>query len=85
MTRVAKLPSPASLQLAFGVTVRALREKRELTQEQLAEAADLHFTYVSSVERGKRNISLFNIHRLAHALGVTTGELMVDADRRAKF
>lgn len=80
MSKVAKLPSRESLQLAFGIAVRSLRERRKFTQEDLAEAADLHFTYVSSVERGKRNISLFNVHRLALALGVTAGELMRDAD-----
>jgi transcriptional regulator with XRE-family HTH domain len=53
-----------------------------ISQEKLADLADLHRTYVSSVERGKRNISLLNIERLAGALGVTMAELMPDAEKR---
>ena len=44
----------------------------------LAEHADLHFTYVSSVERGERNISVANIVKLARALKVTPSKLMED-------
>lgn len=42
----------------------------------LADRAGLHFTYVSSVERGERNVSLENILRLASALGIDAGELV---------
>lgn len=41
-----------------------------MTQEQVAEAADLHTNYISSVERGERNISICNIERIARALNV---------------
>jgi transcriptional regulator with XRE-family HTH domain len=47
-----------------------------MSQEELAERADLHFTYVSSTERGERNISLANIAKLAKALNVSMKELM---------
>jgi transcriptional regulator with XRE-family HTH domain len=47
-----------------------------LSQEALAEAASLHRTYVSSVERGERNIALMNIVRLAAALHVDAGDLL---------
>jgi len=60
----------------FGARVRAYRESLGLSQMAIAEKADLHFTYVSSVERGERNISLQNILRLAKALGVDPGELV---------
>lgn len=63
------------IQKAFGARVRALRLRKGLSQEQLAELASLHRTYVSSVELGERNISLKNIHRLARALGVSAQEL----------
>ena len=62
----------------FGRRLREVRERVGLSQEKLAEKAKLHRTYVSSVERGKRNISLLNIERLAHALGVSMSELMPD-------
>ena len=54
----------------FGKTLRELRKKRKLTQEELADKAHLHRNYVSDVERGTRNISLLNILELARALGV---------------
>jgi transcriptional regulator with XRE-family HTH domain len=63
----------------FGKRLRQVRERAGISQEKLAELAQLHRTYVSSVERGKRNISLLNIERLATALGVSLRELMPDA------
>ncbi len=65
----------------FGSRLRAVREKAGISQEKLAELANLHRTYVSTVERGKRNISIVNIERLAIALGVTMKDLMPDAER----
>lgn len=60
---------------AFGRRVRALRQPQGLGQEALADRAGLHRTYVGSVERGERNVSLDNIWRLAAALGVHPREL----------
>lgn len=62
----------------FGKRLRETRARVGVSQEKLAELAKLHRTYVSSVERGKRNISLLNIERLARALGVSLAELMPD-------
>jgi transcriptional regulator with XRE-family HTH domain len=59
----------------FGDAVRARREALALTQEELAERAGIHRTYLSDVERGSRNLSLLNIERLAAALGVRMSEL----------
>ena len=56
--------------------MRKRREDLGWSQMKLAEVAGLHFTYVSSVERGKRNISLNNIVRIASALRADPGELM---------
>ena len=57
--------------VAFGHRVRRIREQRGFSQEQLAELAGIHRTYMSSVERGQRNIGLDNIAALADALGVS--------------
>ena len=64
------------LQLAFGKIVRAMRTEKKLSQEELADLADLHFTSISSVERGERNISIENIAKLAKALGCQLRDLM---------
>jgi len=60
----------------FGDRVRELRIKKGLSQEQLAELSGLHRTYISSLELGKRNVSLINIFALAKALGVTPDKLL---------
>lgn len=64
------------LQKLFGNLVRARRINLGLTQEELAEKANMHFTYVSSTERGERNISLANIEKLAIALECSMKDLM---------
>jgi len=61
---------------SFGGKVRSLRQARGLSQEGLALACALDRTYVGSVERGERNISLVNICKIAHALGVSPRDLM---------
>ncbi|WP_020473700.1 helix-turn-helix domain-containing protein [Zavarzinella formosa] len=58
----------AGVRERFGFAVRSGRETLKLTQEDLAEAAGLHRTYLSDVERGRRNPSLVIIARLAAAL-----------------
>lgn len=63
---------------AFGDAVRQLRTARGMSQELLAEAADLDRTYVGGIERGTRNPSLKNILRLARALGVPPSQLFAD-------
>jgi transcriptional regulator with XRE-family HTH domain len=68
----------ADVQLRFGERLREVRQQRAISQEKLAELAGLHRTYVSSIERGERNVSLVNIERLAGALNVTMAELMPD-------
>ena len=60
----------------FGTRVRALRKQRGLAQETLALVCGLDRTYIGSVERGERNISLINIFRVASALGVSPRELI---------
>ena len=59
----------------FGKAVRRRRRELDLSQEELAERAELHRTYVSDIERGDRNPSLENIEKLARALNLKVSEL----------
>jgi transcriptional regulator with XRE-family HTH domain len=63
-------------QKAFGQNIRKLRVKRDISQEDLAEIAVLHRTYMGSVERGERNVSLANILLIARALKITPSNLL---------
>ncbi len=60
----------------FGDRMRELREKAGLTQEALADAAGLHWSYVGQIERGERNLTYKNVLRLARGLGVHPTNLM---------
>lgn len=65
----------ADIRERFGYVVKARREELNLTQEDLAEKAGIHRTYLSDVERGSRNLSLINIERIARALALPISEL----------
>jgi transcriptional regulator with XRE-family HTH domain len=60
----------------FGANLRTIRESQKFSQEQLADLANMHRTYLSGIERGIRNPSLHNILRLARALNVDLGKLL---------
>lgn len=66
--------SPAAAE--FGARVREHRLNLGLSQEGLAEQSGLHWTYIGQVERGRRNLSLHNILRIAQALKVDAGVLV---------
>lgn len=59
----------------FGANLKAIRRKKDLSQEKLALTADLDRTYISGIERGVRNVSLVNIFKLAQALKIPPSEL----------
>ena len=61
----------------FGATIKRERMRLGLSQEALAERADLHRTYITDIERGTRNLTLESIAKLAAALGVSIGQLFV--------
>ncbi len=62
--------------LLFGMRVRELRSEKAISQEELAALTDLDRTYISGIERGKRNLSLKNILKIASALNVTPSQLL---------
>ncbi len=64
----------------FGKKVRYFRKLRNLSQDQLAELSELHRTYIGSVERGERNITLLNASKIAKALSVSLADLVIDDD-----
>jgi transcriptional regulator with XRE-family HTH domain len=69
---------PEDVKLLFGKRLRELRTAKGLSQESLADKAGLHRSYVWGIENGRRNVSLENIVRIAHALRVPPRDLMVD-------
>jgi CheY-like chemotaxis protein/DNA-binding XRE family transcriptional regulator len=75
----------ADLQLRFGSAVRARRKHLGISQEELAERAGLHRTYVADVERGARNLSLGSIRRLSSALQVSIASLFAQAEARGEL
>src|SRR5258707_12168311 len=63
----------------FGASVRRLRHRLGLSQDALAERADLHRTYITGIECGTRNVTLKSVEKLARALQVSTATLLVHA------
>jgi len=71
----------ADIRERFGFAVKTRREELQLTQEDLADKAGIHRTYLSDVERGSRNLSLINIERLAAALSMPISDLFQLVER----
>ena len=69
------MPLETDIRVRFGRRLRGIRQERGLSQEELAFKAGLHRTYVSSAERGKRNVGLVNVERLARALDIDISDL----------
>lgn len=67
-----------AVRVEFGKKVRLLRYQLGISQEKLAERSNLHTTYVSSVERGERNIALENIINISKGLSCSPKDLMPD-------
>ena len=66
-----------TIQQEFGERVKKIRTQKRISQEKLAELAGLHRTYISSIELGKRNVSLQNIQALASALEIPIYQLFM--------
>ena len=71
----------SALRAKLGRAVRRLRRAAGYSQESFADKCGLHRTYMGSVERGETNISLDNLERIAKALGLTAGQLLVEAEK----
>ncbi|MDP3297657.1 MAG: helix-turn-helix transcriptional regulator [Thermodesulfovibrionia bacterium] len=68
----------------FGKNIRLIRESMNMTQEKLSDLCGLHRTYIGSVERGERNISLENISKIARALNVKISDLFNEINEKKK-
>lgn len=68
--------------VSFGNVIRSHRLALGISQEELADRAGLHRTYIGSVERGERNVSIINIYAIARALGTKPGVLLTQSDDR---
>ena len=65
-----------ALRFIVGANIRRAREARGLPQDELAHRAEVHVTYLSGVETGKRNITMNVLERIAGALGIDETELV---------
>lgn len=69
-------PNQTPLVQVFAENVRRMRLQRGLSQEALAEVAGVHRTYVGMLERSEKNVTIYNIERIAVALGVRPSALL---------
>jgi transcriptional regulator with XRE-family HTH domain len=76
---VRHLKNIAAPRITLARNLRRLRAERGISQEALADLAGLHRTYIGSIERSERNISIDNIAKLAAAFGVAPSKLLEDA------
>lgn len=70
------LPDQCALVAVFAKNVRRKRQELGFSQEELAERAGVHRTYVGMLERGEKNVTIYNIERIALALGVEPASLL---------
>ena len=71
----------ATILTAFGHAIRKLRNDAGISQETFAAMCDLHRTYISDVELGKRNVSLEKIQKMAEALNISISDLFLEVER----
>jgi transcriptional regulator with XRE-family HTH domain len=69
---------------AFAANLRRLRQERGLTQERLAELAELHMTDIARIETLRRDPGVKIVAKIAHGLGVPTAELMTGVEHQAE-
>jgi len=69
-----------SLRVIFAKNIRKARSKRGISQEALADLCGLHRTYIGSIERAERNVSIDNIERIARSLKISPTDLLKDEE-----
>lgn len=74
-SKINSMAKTKSIVVQFGERVRELRKEKEISQEELADRAGVHRTYIGMIERGEKNITIVNIQKIAKALGVGIKEL----------
>ena len=62
----------------IGSRIRQLRQEKRLSQEAFADLCELDRTYISSIEKGKRNVSIINLEKIANALNIKLSTLFND-------
>jgi len=80
-TAMGKRKARPDIRERLGFALKIRREELGLTQEELAEKAGIHRTYLSDIERGGRNLSLINIERIAHSVSLSIAELFLLVER----
>lgn len=75
------MKTKSSARRIFAENLRKARLAKKLSQEDLAEVSGLHRTYVGSIERAERNVSIDNMERLSAAIGVSLPDLLKEGKR----
>jgi len=70
------VPTPLRERKIIGETIRKFRKRAGLTQEKLAEKAELHPVYVGEIERGEQTVSIYALMKMAKVLGVRVRDLV---------
>ncbi len=81
-TKVSFVTVGNTVNIKFGEKIRELRKLNMLSQEELADRAKLHRTYIGMIERAEKNITLVNIQKLAMALNVEISDLFREIQRK---
>ncbi len=69
----------------FGIVVRRMRSEAGLSQEEFAVRCHLHRTYIGSIERGEKNVTLETANKIANALEVNLSVLVLQMEQQSKF
>ncbi len=80
MQRVAGHRDDENILARLGVGIRAARKAAGLSQEEFADAAGIDRSHMGKIERGERNLTLLNLHRIARALNLQASDLLLAAD-----